>query len=159
MLDQIAAQLTRNIVADTWVTYLHELLDPNTGEFKPFYAGACRLCDVFASPDAQKNSAWKEYMNANPDAIYRIRVMNIEQTERFAASNILTLRKAFNPYCNAHGIFENRNSRVQCIETGIIYNSSAEACRALDLSSSALSNHLAGRTGFKTVKGYTFTRI
>lgn len=51
----------------------------------------------------------------------------------------------------------NRVARsVKCIETGTIYDSQNQACIDLELTPAALSHHLKGRTGYKTVGGYTF---
>lgn len=48
---------------------------------------------------------------------------------------------------------------VLCEQTGIIYRSAAEACDNLNLSQSQLSQHLAGKRGYKSVKGYTFRYV
>jgi hypothetical protein len=158
MLDAIAERLTRAKIANLWVTYLHELPDGNGG-YIPFYAGVCRLSEVFSSPDASMNSEWKKYFDEHPNAEYRLRVMNYEESENAAITHILPIRRMFNPHCNAIGVYDGRNARVECLETGIIYNSASEACRTLNLSQSALSNHLNGRVGYKKVRGMTFRKV
>lgn len=48
---------------------------------------------------------------------------------------------------------------VKCVQTGQVYDSQRQACIDLELSACALSNHLRGVTGHKTVKGYTFENV
>jgi hypothetical protein len=47
--------------------------------------------------------------------------------------------------------------KVRCIETGIVYDSAAEAAFKLPCGRSAMSNHLAGR--FPHIKGKHFERV
>lgn len=51
-----------------------------------------------------------------------------------------------------------RNQALVCNETGETFDSMGEAARHFDASVSAISNHIANRPGFKTVKGRTFSR-
>jgi hypothetical protein len=45
---------------------------------------------------------------------------------------------------------------VQCVETGVIYESTSKAAETLGCSPINLSRHLRQPTLFKTVKGHTF---
>lgn len=46
--------------------------------------------------------------------------------------------------------------KVKCLETGVIYDSAAAACRAIGCGKSAMVNHLAGR--FPDIRGMHFER-
>jgi len=48
---------------------------------------------------------------------------------------------------------------VVCVETGKEYESQRQACVDLGVTPAALCHHLKGRTGYKTVRGYTFTPV
>ena len=45
---------------------------------------------------------------------------------------------------------------VVCLETGVVYESGQCAAKALEGSGSCLSNHLHGKKGYNTFKGFTF---
>lgn len=53
----------------------------------------------------------------------------------------------------------NRNANVICNTTGVIYRNASTACRALDIHSPRMSNHLRQKAGHKTIKGLTFSYI
>lgn len=53
----------------------------------------------------------------------------------------------------------NRGMRVKCIETGVVYDSAAQASDAHGVFPSAMSNHLNRPTRFKRVAGKTFVRV
>ena len=48
---------------------------------------------------------------------------------------------------------------IRCIETGIEYPSIHHAAKELGLHKQNISAHIAGKTGFKTVGGFTFERV
>lgn len=48
---------------------------------------------------------------------------------------------------------------VRCIETGETFETLTSVAAAFDCDISALSRHLSGRKGFRTVAGHTFERI
>lgn len=63
------------------------------------------------------------------------------------------------PEYNTHFRNYNNNQRIVCLQTGDIFNTAAEACKLLGLSTSAMCNHLARRVGFRSVKGLIFEYI
>ena len=63
------------------------------------------------------------------------------------------------PEYNLHFRNYKNNLRIVCLQTGDIFNTSAEACKLLGLSTIALCNHLARRAGFRSVKGLIFEYI
>lgn len=52
-----------------------------------------------------------------------------------------------------------KNTRVQCNETGEIFNTISEASAALGMAASAISNNINAKPGCRTVKGKTFKRV
>ena len=47
-------------------------------------------------------------------------------------------------------------AKIRCIETGQIFNTGQEVAKIFGTSPSNLSNHLHGKPGFKSVKGFRF---
>lgn len=58
-----------------------------------------------------------------------------------------------------YGINRTNSTMIECVETGERYESVEKAAQAIGGAASAISPHLRGVAGFKTVKGYTFRRI
>lgn len=54
--------------------------------------------------------------------------------------------------CRAH-------RKIFCNENQTEYKSAHHACQVLGLHQGNLSNHLQGKTGFRTIKGYTFRYV
>lgn len=52
----------------------------------------------------------------------------------------------------------NSNAFIQCLENGRFYKSSVDVAKIFGVAQSALSNHLRGVTGYKSVKGFHFRR-
>ena len=50
-----------------------------------------------------------------------------------------------------------KQTKVECIETGQVYNSMKEACEALGLGKNALTNYF--NRGYKTCGGYTWRKL
>lgn len=48
---------------------------------------------------------------------------------------------------------------IQCIETGQMFESITDAARQMNITCSSLSNHLNDKSGYRTVKNFTFKRI
>lgn len=59
------------------------------------------------------------------------------------------------PYNNFNRAY-NDNKFIQCLETGRFYRSAQDIVRIFNVSQSALSNHLRGVPGYRTVKGMRF---
>ena len=52
----------------------------------------------------------------------------------------------------------NSDAFIQCLENGRFYKSSVDVAKIFNIAQSALSNHLRGVTGYKSVKGLHFRR-
>lgn len=53
----------------------------------------------------------------------------------------------------------NRRTKVQCVETGVIYNSQYECAKLEGLNQAQLSQHLRRNPGYKTIKGHTYKNL
>ena len=135
--------------------YFHTLVTSNGP--RVMYVGICKLREVMAFPDARANSEWKKYFTPETRVFMHIVFTSPDINECY--NHRYKLIKEHQPYCNMYGHSGIVSSRIACVETGQEFNTAAEACRTLGLNSSALSNHLNGKPGFKTVKGKTFTRL
>jgi len=122
----------------------------------PAYMGVCRLTEVFSFPDAQANTAWREMFRDNPASLMMIKIKYVAATE----VDCINARRAFvmqnPPPCNMRG--RPTRSRIVCDQTGQEWKTIVEAADAIKSSPSNLSNHINRKPGFKSVKGYTFTR-
>jgi hypothetical protein len=89
------------------------------------------------------------------------RYMRIEGTATFIHKAVVKegpLYNVFNIY--AHG-FKNRGPSwmIVCDQTGTGFRSIAHAASAMNLDPSSISRHLNGYPYFKTIHGYTFTKL
>jgi hypothetical protein len=53
----------------------------------------------------------------------------------------------------------NRGKRVRDVQTGLIYDTAAQAAIATGITPGAMSNHLTGKQGYATIRGKTFERL
>lgn len=75
-----------------------------------------------------------------------------------AVSSFINTFCASTPYFNTIQCLT-RTLPVQCVETGVIYDSANEACKALGIHNPRMSNHLNKRPGHKTIKGLSFVYV
>lgn len=54
---------------------------------------------------------------------------------------------------------QHTQSRIQCVETGEIFDTATQAAASVYASPSEMSHHLNGSRGVHTVRGYTFRRL
>lgn len=109
------------------------------------FLGYGKLSTVVTLQDFRRSLAY------NPEAVYTMTIIDREPDRE-----VMDMYKAmYNPIeCMAP-----KSSAVRCVETGEVFKTSYEAAKTLGLTFSALSNHLNGKKGFKTVKGLTFARV
>ena len=132
--------------------YTHTSLE---GEL--MFVGNCLLSEVFTAPDAHRNSEWINLFLtiAMP---FKLSILLISADSVKCQNMAGSIARDKRPRCNVYGT-RTTQGRVQCIETGAIYQNAAQACRVMDISSAAMSNHLNKRPHCKTIKGFTFKRI
>ena len=145
MSDKFSICTTPDKLLTSWAVYI--LYDGDTSA--PLYVGFCPLDEVFRIPDARRRTALPG------DVIITLQITDV-CTTRGAA-----LHKSSRRSMDLGTPPLNRvtTSGVQCIETGDIWDNAAQVVEAHMLSASALSNHLAGKPGHKTVKGRTYRRV
>lgn len=157
---QVKLTLINATVADiTNSVCVYSHMDARDGQVK--YVGMCALTEVLNFTDARCNSLWPDIF-LKPDAQIIITVESLHGSEqeaikaRYDFINALPVK----PICNAKGynIAPHRQD-VLCNETGERWKSVKETAQAHNLSESALSNHLNGKPGYRTVKGRTYRRI
>lgn len=130
------------------------------------YIGACRFTTLMNFPDARSNSVWREVTSvAEFAASCRVEVLAVYDSEDAARLHVETLVRSTAPsvaWANKHGTttrLDKAARPVACNDTGESYPSVRAAALANGAATSALFNHLAGKSGYVTVKGKTFRYI
>jgi len=140
------------------VRQLHAIYTHSDIDGKVQYVGVTPLSMLFTLHDAQCNSLWPDKFGA-PLTTLELKVIALTASEKEAYLEQRRLIALHNPECNKKGFYADpRQQQVQCIETGEIWETAADACRAHGLSTSALSNHLNRKPGHRTIKGRTYVR-
>jgi len=126
----------------SWAVYIVH----DAGSAAPLIVGMCRLSELFGMPD-----------NKLPvDTAVILRILTICPDRGTAAQQQAIQARA-------HGVTITMatmsNAKIQCIETGDIYHNAAECAVSCEIDPTALSKHLRGKPGFKTVKGRTYRKV
>jgi hypothetical protein len=122
------------------------------------YIGVAPLAELFTFSDAECNSLWPDHFSGNERPI-TINVIALTHDEQEAYKEHARLVMQYTPICNRQGYYVNpRRQNIKCVETGEVWRTAAEACKAHGLATSALTNHLNHKPGYKTVKGRTYIR-
>jgi hypothetical protein len=135
-----------------YALYEHRLID------KVIYLGICKLTDIYSFPDARQNTEWLRFITGDVPIIVKVlrtapRAIDL-QNERYR------LIQALRPPCNVSGNqLHGQHVMIECVEDGQRYPTQLEAAKAYGISQSALSNHLAGRVGYRTLKNHTFKKV
>lgn len=119
------------------------------------YIGYSLLRNFFTFRTLINNPIWREYIGERKFTIILLSNHTAEQNARIEMRNAIGQYK---PIINMDKRFYLNQGRVTCNETGTIYRNASEACLALGLPTSAMSNHLNGKPGHRTIKGLTFRR-
>lgn len=144
---------TANDIRQLYAIYSHADIN---GQIK--YIGVCPLSELFQMTDATANSLWHDHFGT-PLTTLEIRVIALTASETEAYREQMRLINVHSPVCNRKGFYiDAKKQRVECIETGELFENAAAAARAHGVSHSALTNHLNRRAGHKTVKGRTYKR-
>ena len=144
-------------VTNAMCVYTH--MDGRDGQVK--YVGVCALTEVLTFADARCNSKWPDIFLA-PNVPIIVTVESVHETEQEAikARHDYISTLPVKPICNVKGFWiAPHRQDVICNETGERWKTIKEAAQAHNLSESALSNHLNGKTGHKSVKGRTYRRV
>lgn len=122
-------------------------------EWSLFYVGACKLVDVFNTPDALRNT---HFAKLTKGAIVSVCVVMTAPDEVTVLNEASKRGRSYKAPCNLYGGQRSPFNRVRCIETGVVYSSANACCAAMNIAQSQLSQHLRRMAGFKSVKGHTF---
>lgn len=121
------------------------------------FVGYCQLTQLMQYPDAQQNS---EFRNAfKPVETFTIELITLTDNEREAWEICRTHIATEKPLCNTRGtrVYPHLYPII-CNETGEVFQTITEVCKAHGCSAGNLSNHLNNNPGFKSVKGRTYYR-
>lgn len=143
---------------EAYCIYEHWIFDDLQQSDICIYVGMCRLHEVYTMPDAYRNSMWIQM--ANDGLTLTVKIIMTGTYEECANERARIVFGGTNrPVCNVQGTdMGGVSTAIICNETNIRYSSQIEAARALGCAQSQLSGHLARKTGFKRVKGFTFRR-
>lgn len=123
------------------------------------YIGHCKLMEVYAFPDARRNSQWPIVFAGK---VLVINILAVSPVELETLNYRYNAIQAQRPHCNVNG-FERQSLTaavaIECIETGERFPTITAAAIAHGVSQSQLSNHLAGRKYFHRVQGRTYRRV
>lgn len=144
-----------NTFRNDYCVYQHVYGDPEA----IIYIGVCPLRDMLLGPDAAQNSEWLKMVNPNHSLTVTLLAIGPSAecyNHRVRMLHSMTVK----PICNQRGVLLSLAAQpFRCDQTGQVFQSQVECARIMGLSQPALSNHLAGKIGWKRVKGYTFSRI
>lgn len=143
-------------ISKQYCVYTHSIWNVDREEI--FFVAACAYTEILRSPGARYNEKWGEMMECHHNFI--LTIVSLHSTMSQAYNHVNTLIDLYKPHCNINGkMVERKSGRVRCIETGIIYPNASRAAKANAVSTAAISNHLNGKTGYRTTRGLTFERI
>lgn len=121
------------------------------------YIGHCRLSQMTSFPDARGHVMFAKVFPAG--ANLTLEVLSI-YVDRLSAKNAIWdyFKDNPRPLMNNMGVWQGGSVAVRCVETGEVFDSIHQCAKAHGLTTNALSRHLAGKIGFKSVKGKTYER-
>jgi hypothetical protein len=155
-IENHALALQINEIAKQYVVYAQFSTD-----MVCHYIGLTKLSELYQFQDARANTAWREMTSTNPQILTTVLFVNPD----LATANNLRFDqiRLFKPYCNVHGHTMTSSHyvkcRVRCNETGEIHANASEAAKLMNVAPSYMYSHLKRTHGYKSIKGYTFTRI
>lgn len=110
------------------------------------YIGVTRLKDAITL------NAFNFRPEFDPSAEYEIELLD-NYSDRCEAI------RAQRAYMTLYGVpLFNRDCRrvIRCTTTGEVFNTAIEACRKYGIEQSNMAHHMAGHSGFKSLKGFEF---
>ena len=138
-----------------WCMYEHHVPSRPGEPPMHIYTGACLLRDVFAAPDAKRNTEWIKLVNPELTPVMLVITAIGTISEMLNARAIATRDKP--THCNRYGRDLSTTNRVLKCSNGQTYHSQQHAADELGLNQSQLSKHLRRLPGHKSIKGYTFS--
>jgi len=152
-MNNITIASTMCEISAAWAVYM--LYDSATAHVK--YVGCCRLTELFNVPDARANVLFDEVFGPDKSLILRMINMHDDKNKAMSAQRKL-IHEYSVPEMNQVSSLT-RHAKIECINTGEVFDNAAHVCRAHGLPQPALSNHLNNKSGYNTVKGRTYRRM
>lgn len=136
-----------------WAVYQHSSV---AGAL--LWIGYCRAPDVLQAPDARDSADWVAQVGTAP--ALALHVLSLHDTGSQAMREAMRLIRLHRPPANLSGGVRapGNQRRVECVDTGAIYDSAAEACRIHGIHKSQMSVYLQRRDGRK-IRGLTFRYV
>lgn len=135
-----------------------------TAQNQTIWLGACTLSEFPLLQDARRNETIRGYLQ-NEEFINcaDIVILSIDFSEETATNKMYGFR--MHSQCSFPFVERDKAKQqkgrmtrsIECVDTGELFNSASEACRAYDIKHSNLSSHM--KTGRGTVKGLRFRYV
>ena len=128
----------------------------HSAEGEVLYVGYDLMADIVSFKTLRKNPAFKD------DQLYSIVIVGKGETQLVAHEKAVEYRKAMCglklPEFNMTASI-NRRMAVTCDQTGEVWRTAREACAALGIPTSNMSQHLNRTKGHRSVHGKTFSYV
>lgn len=155
MINPESFKVTIGHKKEPYYVYEHYFVFKAGGE-QLAYLGICLHSELFEYPDAKRNSEWVKAFTKGEHL--RIQVLHVAKTIEEAEAVATYHRAIKGYYCNREGRLVNSTGCVSC-SNGETYPSANAAAKSLRISQPALSRHLRGKPGHRSIKGLTFTFV
>lgn len=145
----------------TYVCYSHEFYSTQTKQFILAYVGCCRLDQVVNCPDARRNKEWQKIARSPDYGKLKVEIISAHSTLEsalIAAENCSVVMNAPIKTTPDKALSIARY-KIMCLNDGEKYISISAAADRYGMHRTGIQNHLSGRYGYTTVKGYRFIRI
>ena len=140
--------------ATTWCVYSVREAPLPGDPIETLFIGSARLIELYAFPDAQRNTEWLRRVTPDTQLIVTVLYLG-DKVECWNEASRLSLTEP-RPICNRLGLNMHGSSRPILCSNGQRYETQTEAAQALGINQAQLSQHLQRKPGFKSVKGLTF---
>lgn len=134
--------------------YFHEL------DGSVIWVGHCPIVEVFRAPDAHDNNVWCELMRGRQnDLVTRIVATDVNWSDDLKPVWLRYYMK-YKTRANFEGqSIKYSRGYIMCVADGFKYRTQAQCAEFYGIAQSALSAHLAGKPGHKTINGKIFIRV
>lgn len=119
------------------------------------YLGCCHIRQVLSMPDAKTIAQFIKLVKVDDKISIVIKYIG-DRVHCYNRRGQM-LRQVM-PECNKY-IMVRAKLKIMCNEDGKMYRTQAEVCNVYGIKQANLSSHLAGKPGFNTVQGRSFSRV
>lgn len=132
---------------------IYNLRDAQTAAL--IYVGTCKQSQVMTIPDARSNPLFASTFKENTKFILNVTHVLPDRASAMECYAAQIKFWGMPEMIRAHSLAKG----VQCLNTGEIFASIKDAAQAHGLDQAALSRHLRGIAGHRTVKGKMYCRV